>query len=171
MTKWALIALTAGLALGGIGEVGAQVPHILGSWELNPEASQVPGDFPEGFSETRVYTLRDDGYLVGLAITIYPEEGANFLQFAAKSDGKEYPEYETNTLAELQVSGTTTPMTYSETVVDEYTVAVTDKRDGIVTGQGTRSVSEDGRTMMVSFVTPGPDGQELPIVLVYDRID
>lgn len=125
MTKWASIALTAGLALGCIGEVAAQVPHILGAWELNPEASQVPGEFPDGFSETRVYSLRDDGYLVGLAITIYPDGGTNFLQFAAKSDGKEYPEYETDTLAELQVS----------------------------------------------FVTPGPDGQEQPIVLVYDRID
>ena len=171
VTKWVLSAVTAGLALGCCGEAGAQVPHILGSWQLNPEASRVPGGVPEGLSDTRVYSLRDDGYLVGLAISIYPNGVANFLQFAAKSDGKEYPEYETSTLAELQVSGTATPMTYSETVVDEYTVAVTDKRGGIITGQGTRSVSEDGGTMTVRFVAPGPGGQGSTMVLVYDRID
>ena len=48
---------------------GDQRALNLGSWELNPEGSQLPGDVPEGLSDTRVYSLRDDGYLYTVAVT------------------------------------------------------------------------------------------------------
>ena len=45
----------------------AQVPQVLGVWELNRR----PPEPPTGFllaSETRSYDLRDDGYLVNVVI-------------------------------------------------------------------------------------------------------
>ena len=41
----------------------AQVPHVLGVWEFDPQASELPNGFPLA-SETRSYDLRDDGYVV-----------------------------------------------------------------------------------------------------------
>ncbi len=163
------VAAVAGLLMWGSHST-AQVPHIIGTWALNAEASQVPGGIPDGVSDTRQYFLREDGYLVGIAVRVSPTGDVAFLQFTALSDGEEYPEYDTLTLADLQATGAQTPMTYSETVVDDYTVSIIDRRNGIVTATGTRSVSEDGRTMSVDLTVPGPDGEPVPLLLVYDRV-
>jgi hypothetical protein len=154
----------------------AQVPHILGNWELNVEASLAASELPEEFSvpaietERRTYLERDDGYLVGLSVTILNDGSINFLQFTAKTDGKEYPEHNIATLSDFQATGASTPMAYSERRVDEYTVEVTDKTDGNVTFVGTRSVSEDGNTMTIEWDAMGPDGDTIQWKLVYDRV-
>jgi hypothetical protein len=61
-------------------------------------------------------------------------------------------------------------MRYSETVIDEFTIAFIDKRDGQVASTGLRSVSEDGQTMTISVDVPRPSGQPISFELVYDRI-
>lgn len=59
------IRRVACLVLGFVASVAqAQVPHVLGVWELNLDKSQMPAQLSIA-SETRRYSLRDDGYLDG----------------------------------------------------------------------------------------------------------
>jgi hypothetical protein len=100
-----------------------------GSWELDPAASSIPQGFPLA-SETRSYDLRNDGYLVNLVIRKLANGRPDFIQIASKSDGKDYPQYQSGPLAEFQVNGTQTPATYSETVIDDYSVNIIAKVGG-----------------------------------------
>lgn len=136
------------------------LPRIVGTWKLNPEKSnlRVPADHVE----IRQYRMRPDGYLVGLLITSDRQGGYHYLQFTAKSDARDYPEYTESDLADMLAAGKQTPRTYAETVVDEYTTDWTDKVNGKVTGHGKKIVSKDGQTLTVTV-----DGSSR--VLVYDR--
>jgi hypothetical protein len=62
-------------------------------------------------SETRTYDLRDDGYLVNVVILKAPNGHPDFIQVVSKSDGKDYPQYSSVTLAEFQINSTKTPLT------------------------------------------------------------
>jgi hypothetical protein len=146
----------------------AQGSRVVGLWTLDLERSKLPATFPLA-SETRSYTLRDDGYLVALAIRLYGGGQPEFIQVVAKPDGKDYPQYQSGPLAEFQIHGTTTPFTYSETQADESTVKVIAKVNGKVNNTGTRTVSEDGQTMTLDVTAILPDDQKLPILLVFAR--
>ena len=102
-----------------------------------------------------------DGYLVGLLVTSSPR-GYHYLQFTAKSDGKDYPEYSDDIVAEMIAKGTPTPRSYSERIVDEYVTDWIDKVNGRVTASGKKTVSQDGRTLTITI-----DGATQ--VRVYDR--
>jgi len=147
---------------------GAQVPRVLGVWELDPAASSIPQGFPLA-SETRSYDLRNDGYLVNLVIRKLANGRPDFIQIASKSDGKDYPQYQSGLLAEFQVNGTQTPATYSETVIDDYSVNIIARVGGRVNNKGVRSISADGKTMTIKVVAIAPNGQETPITLVFKR--
>src|SRR5688572_17290062 len=82
----------------------AQVPHVLGVWEFDPQASELPTGFPLA-SETRSYDARDDGYLVNVVIRKLSNGHPDFIQVVSKSDGKDYPQYQSNTLAAFQIDG------------------------------------------------------------------
>jgi hypothetical protein len=146
----------------------AQLPHVLGVWELNVSASKLPATFP-AVEETRSYFQRDDGYLVVLAIRKDRNGRPDFSQIAAKTDGKDYPQYQSGPLAQFQIDGTRTPLTYAETVVDERTIEATAKFNGQVINKGTRQISADGKTMTLDVIAYGANGQETPILLVFDR--
>src|SRR5437762_13297724 len=107
-------------------------PPIAGTWRLNPENSNVR--VPSDYVEIRQYNLRPDGYLVGLLITGTPGGGYHYLQFVARSDGKDYPEYSDQIVGDLIAAGRVTPRTYAETKIDDSTTDWTDKVDGRVTG-------------------------------------
>jgi hypothetical protein len=138
------------LAFAGSGVAQERVaqPPIAGVWTLNAGKSNVR--LPAGAIEIRQYVMRADGYLVGLLITNSPQAGYHFLQFTAKSDGKDYPEYSDAIVSELVVKGTPTPRTYSETLDDEFTTDWTDKVNGRVTGHGKKIVSKDGKTLTIT---------------------
>jgi hypothetical protein len=101
-------------------------------------------------------------FLVGLLISGDPQQGYRYLQFTAKSDGKDYPEYSDTLVADMIARGTPTPRTYAETQVDDYTTDWTDKADGKVIGHGKKIVSHDGKTLTITV-----DGSSQ--TLVYDR--
>lgn len=136
------------------------LPRIVGTWKLNPGKSNL--QVPENHIEIRQYRMRPDGHLVGLLITSDRQGGYHYLQFTARSDGKDYPEYTESDLANMLAAGKQTPRTYAETVVDAYTTDWTDKVNGKVTGQGKKIVSKDGKTLTVMI-----DGSSQ--VYVYDR--
>lgn len=135
-------------------------PPIVGTWKLNPEKSalRVPSDYVE----IRQYSMRPDGFLVGLLINGTPARGFHYLQFVAKSDGKDYPEYSDVIVGDLIAANKPTPRTYAEHPIDEYVTDWTDKVEGKVTGHGTKTVSKDLKTLTITV-----DGS--PAVRIYDR--
>jgi hypothetical protein len=127
--------------------VQGQVPLIAGNWKLNAEKSNLR--LPPDAVEIRQYRMRPDGFLVGLLITSNAQ-GYHYLQFTAKSDGKDYPEYTETILADMIAAGKQTPRTYSEKIIDEYVTEWTDKADGRITAQGKKIISKDGKTLTVT---------------------
>ena len=79
----------------------AQVPKVLGTWELDLQASDLPR-VSGYFRNAQLRSARGWGH-------------PDFIQVVSKTDGKDYPQYQSSPPAELQISGTTTPFTYSET--------------------------------------------------------
>ena len=152
-----------------VSQAYAQVPAVLGVWEFDKQASTLPEGFPLA-SEIRSYDLRDDGYLVNVVIRQLENGRPDFIQVVSKSDGKDYPQYQSFPLAEFQVNGTTTPFTYSETVIDDRSVSIVAKLNGQVNNTGTRSISADGRTMTIDVTAIFPDGREMPFQLVFRRM-
>ena len=146
----------------------AQVPHVLGIWEFDLEASTLP----EGFNlqtEIRSYDLRDDSFLVNVVTRQLANGRPDFIQVVSKSDGVDYPQYQSAPLAQLQIDGTSTPYTYSETVIDEYAVNIVAKFNGQVINTGIRRISEDGTTMTIDVKAITGQGQEIPFQLIFRR--
>ena len=141
-------------------QTGPATPAIVGTWKLNPEKSNLR--VPDDYMEIRQYSVRPDGYLVGLLINGNVARGYHYLQFVAKSDGKDYPEYSDLVVGELVAAGTPTRRTYAERAIDEYVTDWTDKVDGKVTGHGKKTVSKDRKTLTITV-----DGS--PAVRIYDR--
>ena len=97
--------ILTGLCLScGSWAVHAQVPAVLGTWKFNIKASKFPGPAPQ--MEIRSYRLTDGGVLIGVAVNIDAQGRPNFLQFAAKPDGKDYPEFDTASAAKYLADGT-----------------------------------------------------------------
>jgi hypothetical protein len=147
----------------------AQVPNVLGVWEFDPQASELPQGFPLA-SETRSYDLRGDGYLVNVVIRKLTNGRPDFIQVVSKSDGKDYPQYSSFQLVELQINGTKTPVTYSETVLDEHAVNVVAKVGDRVINKGVRRVAPDGKTMRLDVTAIDQNGKETPFFLVFNKV-
>jgi hypothetical protein len=88
----------------------------------------------------------------------------------SKSDGKEYPQYQSVVLANFQIDGTKTPVTYSETVIDDHAVNVIAKVNGQINTKGVRRIAADGKTMTIEVVAIDQSGKETPIKLVFNRV-
>jgi hypothetical protein len=162
------ISLIAGALLLATG-AKAQVPQVLGIWELDLKSSMLPATFPLA-SETRSYDLRTDGYLVNLVTRKLTNGHPDFIQVVSKSDGKEYPQYQSGVLANFQIDGTKTSVIYSETVIDDHAVNVIAKVNGQINTKGVRRIDADGKTMTIDVVTIDPNGKETPIKLVFKRV-
>ena len=140
---------------------GTATPLIVGRWKLNAEKSNLR--LPPDYLEIRQYDLRPDGFLVGLLITANAR-GYHYLEFAAKSDGKDYPEYSDQLMADMIATGKQTPRTYSEKVIDDYVTTWTDKEAGNVIFQGKKTISKNGETLTITV-----DGRPSSQARVYDR--
>jgi hypothetical protein len=147
----------------------AQVPHVLGVWEFDPQASELPQGSLLA-SETRSYDLRDDGYLVSVVTHKSTNGHPDFIHVVAKSDGKDYPQYQSFPLAEFQINGTKTPFTYSETVLDEHAVSIVAKYGDRVVNKGVRRVAPEGKTMRIDVTAIDQNGKETPFFLVFNKV-
>ena len=154
-----MLHLLLALALLGQASTVPQ-PKIAGVWKLNAEKSNMR--VPPGYMEIRQYAMRPDGFLNGLLIQGTPQGPFHYLQFTAKSDGRDYPEYSDPIVADMIAAAKPTTRTYAETLDDEYTTDWTDKVNGRVTGHGKKTVSKDGSTLTITV-----DGS--PQVRIYDR--
>ena len=162
------ISLIAGALLLATG-TAAQVPQVLGIWELDLKSSVLPATFLLA-SETRSYDLRPDGYVVNLVTRKLTNGHPDFIQIASKSDGKDYPQYQSGLLAAFQIDGIRTPVTYSETVIDDHAVNVIAKVNGQILNKGVRRIDADGKTMTIDVVQIDQSGKETPIKLVFKRV-
>jgi hypothetical protein len=146
----------------------AQVPHILGNWRLNATESRLPGPPPQ--TDVRRYSTGPDGTLIGLAVVVNADGTPSFLQFAAKPDGKDYPELDAGSAAKYLTDGSPPLATYAETPIDSHTVQWTDKYDGRVTFSGRKWVSADGQKLSFTAVVKNERDEETEFLWVYDRI-
>ena len=153
VTAMALVFLAAGAR-------AQEPPKIVGTWRLNTAKSNLP-PLQAGWFEIRQYSLRPDGYLVGLLMTANAR-GHHYLQFTARSDGADYPEYSDDLLAEWIAAKKPTIRTYAERVIDEFVTEWTDKVNGQVTGSGRKIISPDGKTLTITV-----NGS--PQLRIYDR--
>jgi hypothetical protein len=138
---------------------GQAAPLIVGTWRLNLEKSTAR--VPPGAMEIRQYSLRPDGFLVGLLISSNAGD-YHYLQFVAKSDGKDYPEYSDQIVGDLVAAGRPTRRAYAEKAIDEYVTEWIDKVDGRITAQGRKIISRDRQTLTITV-----DGASQ--VRIYDR--
>src|ERR1051325_1166874 len=149
MRRLGVLVFSGSMFLGSVfaGSALAQQPAVpqpktAGVWKLNPAKSGL--NVPPDYIEIRQYAMRPDGYLVGLLIQGRTAGPYHYLQFTAKSDGKDYAEYSDQIVSDMIAAGRQTPRTYSETIVDDYVTAWTDKVQGKVTASGRKIVSTDG---------------------------
>ena len=164
-----VLKIVALLAVATCGTAAhAQTPYILGTWKFNAEASQFSGPRPQ--THIRSYRLREDGVLIGVALSVGSDGTPQFLQFAAKPDGKDYPEFETQTAAQYLVDRTPPPRTYSESpTADDHRIKWVDKMGGHILVSGERWVSKDGKTMSFTVNSPDKDGKAIQQLFVFDR--
>ncbi|MEO8306827.1 MAG: hypothetical protein ABI616_02150 [Pseudomonadota bacterium] len=156
-----LIACSSGVAC-------AQVPAVLGTWKLNVEASRFPGPAPQ--TQVRSYRLIDDGFVIGVAVIVDAQGRPTFLQFAARPDGKDYPEFSTDSAAKYLRDGTKPPRTYAEIPTsDPLKVKWVDKLGGKVIVSGEKWVSADGKKMSFTVYAKDDSGKEVQSLFVFDR--
>jgi hypothetical protein len=161
--------IIAGLILGcGSWASYAQVPAIIGTWKLNVAASRFPEPAPQ--AEVRSYRLTDGGVLIGLAVNIDAHGRPNFLQFAARPDGRDYPEFDTRSAAEYLAQGKAPFRTYAEIPsADPLKVHWVDKADGRIISSGDKWVSKDGKLLSFTVDATDPKGNKVQFLYVFDR--
>lgn len=145
----------------------AQVPHVIGTWELDVAASRLPGPAPQ--THVRRYSLTDDGFLIGVAVVVDARGRPSFLQFAAKPDGADWPELDTGSAARYLVDGTRPSRTYAETPIDSHTVEWVDKVGGEVVASGRKWVSADGQTLTFTVDARNERGEAVQYLYVFER--
>jgi hypothetical protein len=114
-----------------------------------------------------------DGVVAVILVNLVTRKLTNghpdFIQIASKTDGKDYPQYQSAVLANVQIDGTKTPATYSETVIDDHAVNVIAKLNCRINTRGVRRIDADGKTMTIDVVSIDQRGKETPIKLVFNR--
>ena len=132
----------------------------IGSWKLNVAKSTfTPGPPIKG--DTRSYEVNDDGWLIVTTETIQPDGKRTGVRFAAKFDGKPYPQIG-------RFGPTVTLITYE--LVDKRTLKYTQfDTHGKVNSTNTRTVSADGKTMTIEQRTTNEKGQSVVNVELFER--
>ena len=155
------LVIVAAIALFGAG-VAAQSKDdpSIGTWKLNVAKSTfTPGPPIKG--DTRSYEVNDEGWLIVQTETIQPDGRRTGVRFAAKFDGKAYPQIG-------RFAPTVTLITYQP--VDKLTLKYTQRdASGKVTSTNTRTVSADGKTMTIEQRSTDDKGRPVVNVELFER--
>jgi hypothetical protein len=129
---------------------------IIGVWDLNVAKSKyVPGPAPK--SQTRIYELHPKG--VKTTIKTDSADGTSgTVQYIASYDGIEYP-----------VTGSLTFDAITLNRIDRLTAEAKLTHASKEIGSARRVISEDGKTMTITFEGPAGEGRTVKNVSVYDR--
>ena len=162
MTRFRLAAVAIlGLAvLAGTASAQSKDDPSIGSWKLNVAKSTfTPGPPIKG--DTRSYEVNDEGWLIVMTETIQPDGKRTGVRFAAKFDGKAYPQIG-------RFAPTVTLITYEP--VDKRTLKYTQRdSSGKVVSTNTRIVSADGKTMTIEQKTTDDKGRPVVNVELFER--
>jgi hypothetical protein len=125
---------------------------------------------PAPQTHVRSYRLADDGMLIGVAVIVDAQGRPSFLQFAAKIDGKDYPEFNTDSAAKYLSDGTKPPRTYAEIpTADPLKVKWVDKMGGKLLFAGEKWVSPDGKKLSFTVDTKDEQGKDVQYLYLFDR--
>ena len=147
---------------------GTKTDPIIGTWKINAEKSN-PKPAPGTVSGLQ-YELRPDGFIVRNASAVTAQGNPTFGQTTYKYDGKDYPRYGQDTLADFTAKGVK-PGTDAYRTVDAYTTEITQKDSaGKVGTKITRVVSKDGKVLTITTKGTNAKGQTVNTIAVYDRV-
>jgi hypothetical protein len=153
-------ALLAAAALAAPASAQSKDDPAIGTWKLNVAKSTfTPGPPIKG--DTRSYEVNDEGWLIVTTETTQPDGRRTGVRFAAKFDGKAYPQIG-------RFAPTVTLITYEP--VDKLTLKYT-QRDtgGKVVSTNTRTVSADGKTMTIEQKSTDDKGRPVVNVEIFER--
>jgi hypothetical protein len=150
--------LTIGLA--GTAAAQSKDDPSIGTWKLNVAKSKfTPGPPIQG--DTRSYEVNEAGWLFVTTETTQPDGTRTGVRFAAKFDGKAYPQIG-------RFAPTVTMITYEP--VDRLTLKYTQRdTSGKIVSTNPRTVSADGKTMIIEQRTSNASGQPVVNVELFER--
>src|SRR5262249_27982484 len=130
-----------------------------GTWKANMAKSKYePGPGPK--ESTRIHEDRGNGFWLITTDSVGPQGQKTHGAYVYKPDGKQYP------VAGLNQPGVAT---ISLTFVDPYTVNFTQYADGKAIGTRKRTVSKDGKTMIIETKGTNPQGQPVSSNVVWEK--
>ena len=169
----------ASLLLVGFGLLAqAQAPVfkrdlLVGSWKVSWEKSKLETTQPASqLNLFRRYEDYGDGLMLHTMIIVdTAQKHAQLMLVAAvKYDGKEYPTYTGERLANRLSTGKQPVETVAFKVVNPYTMEWTDRTSGKLTGTGTVALSQDGNTMTDTTRAFNPEGKQISTsILTYEK--
>jgi hypothetical protein len=154
------VAALLTISLAGTAAAQSKDDPSIGTWKLNVAKSKfTPGPPIQG--DTRSYEVNDSGWLFVTTETIQPDGTRTGVRFAAKFDGKAYPQIG-------RFAPTVTMITYEP--VDRRTLKYTQRdTSGKIVSTNTRTVSADRKTMIIEQRTSNASGQPVVNVELFER--
>jgi hypothetical protein len=132
----------------------AQNPHI-GTWKMNESKSQIPAGFVKNTNV--VYEAAGDK-LKASTDGVDKDGKPLHTEWTGKFDGKDYP-----------LSGDPTSDTRSYKMIDDHTLAMSNKKGGKVVTSGRIVVAPDGKSRTLSVSGMDSSGKKVSSVAVYDK--
>lgn len=155
-----VLAALLTISLAGTAAAQSKDDPSIGTWKLNVVKSKfTPGPPIQG--DTRSYEVNEAGWLFVTTETIQPDGTRTGVRFAAKFDGKAYPQIG-------RFAPTVTLITYEP--VDRRTLKYTQRdTSGTIVSTNTRTVSADGKTMLIEQRTTNAGGQPVVNIELFER--
>jgi hypothetical protein len=155
-----VLAALLTISLAGTAAAQSKNDPSIGTWKLNVAKSKfTPGPPIQG--DTRSYEVNEAGWLFVTTETTQPDGTRTGVRFAAKFDGKAYPQIG-------RFAPTVTLITYEP--VDRRTLKYTQRdTSGKIVSTNTRTVSEDGKTMLIEQRTSNASGQPVVNIELFER--
>ena len=148
------------ISLAGTAAAQSKDDPSIGTWKLNVAKSKfTPGPPIQG--DTRSYEVNEAGWMFVTTETTQPDGTRTGVRFAAKFDGKAYPQIG-------RFAPTVTMITYEP--VDRRTLKYTQRdTSGKIVSTNTRTVSADGKTMIIDQRTTNASGQPVVNIELFER--
>jgi len=155
-----VLAALLTISLAGTAAAQSKNDPSIGTWKLNVAKSKfTPGPPIQG--DTRSYEVNEAGWLFVTTETTQPDGTRTGVRSAAKFDGKAYPQIG-------RFAPTVTLITYEP--VDRRTLKYTQRdTSGKIVSTNTRTVSEDGKTMLIEQRTSNASGQPVVNIELFER--
>ena len=148
--------VVAGMAMGSLSAMASEEDQVLGVWILNVEkSSDSPGPPPK--SQSRTYEKVPDG-IKATIVTVDAKGQSVTSRYTAKYDSLEYP-----------LTGSATVDAIALKRVNARTAEATLTHARKLIGTARRVISEDGKTMTITFRGTDENGRAVANVSVYEK--